>query len=493
MQQPSLHILIVICSAALLLPGTTYADTKKIMIGAKLAHGYGLGVDSSDAQRDWLYNEGDHFRMAYPSGQSWGAVFVTIGDPTNPPRPFQDFSVYKTLLIDMKGGAGGETVSIGIKTNTQPDNGAETKIRQQLTNDWQTYRFPLQQFKGADLKRLYVVTEFVFEGSSPRTVLFRNIAFSGKLNDHAGSNRDSQITIGAGVYLRDTPQGKKRSIVHFGTVVSTLDQATDEELWFKVSTNDGREGWMLGSYLHKIDLENTTKTYLDISSGKLSRSEDFGDLVEVTNFLIRIKAETLDTEPSNQLDQLLKNAIGKTFAAIPANKQHESPYIEWIREHSDSLNAVQEDSDSVIQDAKLKNRKVAGIPKSDPEFDKSLTKPLYEAARKVGVKEVYFLAGTENIHKGCDILIYANTASHKALPDELCRLEIGPNGLDITDKQMRKSGIKEGFVNHKLYIIVHPKFIIKAPTKTLVYERWLLDYTYKDRTGDVVVRATNAK
>lgn len=68
-------------------------------------------------------------------------------------------------------------MSIGIKDNTQPDDGTETKVPVYgLTTSWNPFTFPLSQFTGADLHNLYVVIEFVFAGT-PETVCARNIQY----------------------------------------------------------------------------------------------------------------------------------------------------------------------------------------------------------------------------------------------------------------------------------------------------------------------------
>jgi hypothetical protein len=89
----------------------------------------------------------------------------------------RDLSEFDTLTIEMKGRAGGEQLEIGIKTNTQPDDGSETKAPVKLTSDWHTYEFPISEFAGTDPRHLYVVAEFVFAGAEPRTVYFRDIRY----------------------------------------------------------------------------------------------------------------------------------------------------------------------------------------------------------------------------------------------------------------------------------------------------------------------------
>jgi hypothetical protein len=152
-------------------------DVQDILIGADLTSGLDMGVNSSNGRTDWLESQNGAFKMSYPANQTWGAVFITVGPPTDPPRPFRDFSAYRTLSIEMKGGPGARTIDIGVKTNTQPDNGRETKKTENLTQDWRTYEIALSDFTGTDLSRLYVVTEFVFARSNAQTVYFRNIKY----------------------------------------------------------------------------------------------------------------------------------------------------------------------------------------------------------------------------------------------------------------------------------------------------------------------------
>lgn len=68
-------------------------------------------------------------------------------------------------------------IEIGIKDNTDPDDGSETKAQVDLTTEWQTYKFPIAKFYTAAPTRLYVVAEFVFSGSNAKTIYFRNIKY----------------------------------------------------------------------------------------------------------------------------------------------------------------------------------------------------------------------------------------------------------------------------------------------------------------------------
>jgi hypothetical protein len=175
------------------------AQERAVMKGSQLLPGYDLGVNSSGARTGWLINHDGYMEMSYPSGQSWGAVFVTVGRPREPPRPTRDFSAFDSLLIDMRGGAGGEQIEVGMKANTQPDNGSETKVPVTLTAGWQTYDVPLSRFTGTDTRHLYVVTEFVFAGAKACTVYFRDIRYSpSSSRRQAGDSVATAVQVGAG-------------------------------------------------------------------------------------------------------------------------------------------------------------------------------------------------------------------------------------------------------------------------------------------------------
>lgn len=143
-----------------------------------LAVMYDMGVDTSHQRRDWLERTEEGMRMAYPADQDWGAVFITVGPPVDPPRPWKDFSSFGTLSVDLHGEVGGESLEIGIKDSTDPDTGRESRVLvSKLSTSWQTYQFPLALFETADMEGLYVVAEFVFSERAAQTVYFRNVEY----------------------------------------------------------------------------------------------------------------------------------------------------------------------------------------------------------------------------------------------------------------------------------------------------------------------------
>lgn len=170
----NISLQIIICS---MMSMSLFAQNHPIYVGQTLSPGYDMGVNSSGNKTNWLSDSLGYMKMVYPAGQNFGAVFITVGVPKDPPRPFRNFLMYRSITLEMKGARGRETVDIGIKDNTDPDNGQETKITVTLTNHWQVYEILLNRFVSADLSHLYVPIEFVFVGNQSKIVYFKNINY----------------------------------------------------------------------------------------------------------------------------------------------------------------------------------------------------------------------------------------------------------------------------------------------------------------------------
>ncbi len=152
-------------------------EEPEIFINGHLTSGLNMGVHTSNGMTNWVSIIENQIKMKYPNGQSWGTTFITVGQPSVKNRASRNFSAYQLLSLELKGETGGEYVFIGLKDNTDPDNGSETKIRiPDLSQNWKTYKIELSRFRTADLSRLYVVTEFVFD-KKPQTVYARNIRY----------------------------------------------------------------------------------------------------------------------------------------------------------------------------------------------------------------------------------------------------------------------------------------------------------------------------
>src|SRR5438093_6538565 len=79
-----------------------------ILTGAVPASGIAIGLDTSDAKRDWLTAEGTaDLLMRYPGPPSaWGGVFLTQGPAVTTGRQFRDLSACTMLSLELTGDPG---------------------------------------------------------------------------------------------------------------------------------------------------------------------------------------------------------------------------------------------------------------------------------------------------------------------------------------------------------------------------------------------------
>ena len=149
-----------------------------IYAGATLTEGFDMGVDTSGNRYDWVDDLNGAMQATYPSGQSWGVIYMTVGQPAAyGARASMDFSAYDSLSVEMRGETGGELVYIGIKDSHQYDDGQEMLIPVTLSDTWETYTFPLKDFRGALLSNIYLPIEFVFKNIGAETIYFKNVQY----------------------------------------------------------------------------------------------------------------------------------------------------------------------------------------------------------------------------------------------------------------------------------------------------------------------------
>jgi len=152
---------------------------RDVFAGTRLETPFNLGIDTSAHRRHWLTASPGVLRMAYPAGQQWGAMFITVGKPARPGhRRSIDLSQYRSFSVDLRAAADGQRVWLGIKDRSQPDNGGELTIEETLTTNWTTVKLPLSLFANVDRHHLYIVLEAVFQGSAAETVEMSNLRYS---------------------------------------------------------------------------------------------------------------------------------------------------------------------------------------------------------------------------------------------------------------------------------------------------------------------------
>jgi exo-beta-1,3-glucanase (GH17 family) len=144
-----------------------------------LEKGFSLGVETSDHQHQWLTAQNGVLLLTYPAHQQWGGMFIMVGQPVPlGQRSSLDLSRYRSLMVDLRAGANGQCIALGIKDRTQPDDGSEIRVQRCLRTEWTTVVLPLSLFTNVDLTHVYVVFELIFQGPSSATVQVRNIRYS---------------------------------------------------------------------------------------------------------------------------------------------------------------------------------------------------------------------------------------------------------------------------------------------------------------------------
>ena len=144
-----------------------------------LEPGFGLGIDTSGQQRQWLISNADSLLLTYPANQQWGAMFITVGPPVPPAHRLSlNFSAYRSLVVDLRAAVDGQCIRIGIKDKNQSDDGSEISVQRCLTTQWSTITLPLNTFANVDLSHLYIVFELLFQGTSSITVNLHIIRYS---------------------------------------------------------------------------------------------------------------------------------------------------------------------------------------------------------------------------------------------------------------------------------------------------------------------------
>ncbi len=153
--------------------------TYDIFLNGTFGKGLYMGENTKGSKTNWAKIVDNDLFMDYPKGEEFGSVFISVGMPSKeppPPRLAKDFSQYRTLALELKGDPG-STIFVGLKDNLDPDDGHESKKLITLKNSWDTYYINLREnFESADLRQLYLVTEFVF-GSKAQKLSVRRIQF----------------------------------------------------------------------------------------------------------------------------------------------------------------------------------------------------------------------------------------------------------------------------------------------------------------------------
>lgn len=108
----------------------------------------------------------------------WAAAMFVVDSLGQNVRASKDFSEYTSIELELKGKYGGENLMLSLKDKFDPDDGTESRVDMELTEDWQLYQFDLRQdFPTADLKYLHQLAGFIAVQTRELNFYVRNIRF----------------------------------------------------------------------------------------------------------------------------------------------------------------------------------------------------------------------------------------------------------------------------------------------------------------------------
>lgn len=157
----------------------TFGDASivSLLINGQVPTGFDVRYAASGLFPNYITRENDYLVMEYPANSyAWASSYFAV-NAMDGRVDEMDFSPFSKVIIEMKGETGGEEFEIGMKDINDPANGSETKIKIELTNEWQVFEFETEEFVTADMKRIMVPLAFVFEGPVGKKVHVKTVQF----------------------------------------------------------------------------------------------------------------------------------------------------------------------------------------------------------------------------------------------------------------------------------------------------------------------------
>jgi len=151
----------------------------------------------------------------------------------------------------------------------------------------------------------------------------------------------SRITVASGVRLRAMPNTTAEEVAKLGigTLLQELESSANkeriggaEDFWYRISTPDGKTGWVFGSFTAPFDPNNRVAIYHRIAVERLKGEQtSFTDMADLARFLSSVVAEATQPEATAELELARLTAIKRAAEALPTDKQEQPPYQAWIK------------------------------------------------------------------------------------------------------------------------------------------------------------------
>jgi hypothetical protein len=157
----------------------------------------------------------------------------------------------------------------------------------------------------------------------------------------------SRITVASDARLRAAPAVTANEVarLQLGTVIEELEQSASkekvggvEDYWYRVSTPDGRQGWIFGSFSEPFDQAKRAEIYRRISAARLKiENASFAELTDLVRFLTVASGEVKERQSAAELEFARLVAMRRALDSLSVEQHHEPPYKNWIDAREESL------------------------------------------------------------------------------------------------------------------------------------------------------------
>jgi hypothetical protein len=177
---------------------------------------------------------------------------------------------------------------------------------------------------------------------------------------HAGAAGDERrITNASSVRLRSAPvtNASIAAELPLGTELIALERKDAADPWYRVQSDDGRNGWVLGRWTTPLDPGRRDQTIESIVLARLSRrspvrgdGESFSTRLQLFDLIERTAARLKDGEAQARFALYRLRSLNDVALGVPFGRSDSDPYRSWIRAHREEV-AYDEPGGSWMVDA----------------------------------------------------------------------------------------------------------------------------------------------
>jgi hypothetical protein len=164
---------------------------------------------------------------------------------------------------------------------------------------------------------------------------------------YAGAASDERrITNASSVRLRSAPvtSASIAAELPLGTELIALERRDAADPWYRVQSDDGRNGWVLGRLTTSLDPGRRDQTIESIVLGRLSRrspvtgdGESFSTRLQLFDLIERTAARLNDREAQARFALYRLRSLNDVALGVPFGRGDSDPYRPWIRAHREEV------------------------------------------------------------------------------------------------------------------------------------------------------------